>query len=149
MLSHLVYISRSLKPVTPELIKALSEKNTQNNMTKGVTGMLIFGNGWFMELLEGDVYAVIELFDEIAQDTRHTDVTQLFLGPASKRYFGDWNVGVVNFEPAPPGDKSRLAAMTELASIDQRGAPRVDAITLLKRFMSTLSAPKKADTKAA
>ena len=61
---HLVsktYLSQSKLDWTDEAINQLLERSKQNNATKGITGAMIYANGYFMQLIEGPQIAVDEL----------------------------------------------------------------------------------------
>ncbi len=64
------------------------------NRTIGVTGMLVFHDGTFLQALEGEQRAVNEMFASIQSDARHRDITVLHRGPGlEQRVFGDWPMG--------------------------------------------------------
>ena len=44
------------------------------NPASGVTGMLLYGNGTFLQALEGDEKVVADLYGKIEKDSRHIDV---------------------------------------------------------------------------
>jgi hypothetical protein len=71
----------------------LLEKCRSNNATCDVTGMLLYQNGSFFQVLEGNRGTVERLFDKIAIDPRHKRVTKVILEPIAERAFGDWTMG--------------------------------------------------------
>lgn len=66
-----------------QLLKASVERNTR----AGITGLLLYQDGTFMQALEGDEEAVITLFAKISRDPRHHHVIPLIHGPIEQRNF--------------------------------------------------------------
>lgn len=66
-----------------------------NNSKKQVVGGLFYGNGYFFQYLEGEDEAVNELYDRIARDDRHRNVTTLIQEPLSARTFTNWSMKYV------------------------------------------------------
>jgi Sensors of blue-light using FAD len=71
------------------------------NRTLGVSGMLVFHDGTFLQALEGEQRAVNEIFASIRSDRRHRDIDVLHRGPGfDQRVFGDWSMGFADFTGA-------------------------------------------------
>jgi len=64
-----------------------------NNAAQGITGMLIYGNGTFLQTLEGDDDVIDRLMEEISKDGRHEDIRLLTRRPIESRQYADWNMG--------------------------------------------------------
>lgn len=90
-LYQVVYISMvsGEEPKRAEL-QALLSTSVRRNRELGVTGMLLYAHGGFMQLLEGEEAAVRALFDRVRRDDRHRRVTVLVQGPVAERTFADW-----------------------------------------------------------
>ncbi len=68
------------------------------NKAIGVTGMLLFHDGTFLQALEGEQRAVNEVFASVQSDARHRDIAVLHRGPGfEQRVFGDWPLGFADF----------------------------------------------------
>ena len=79
----------------PEHLQALSEVSTQNNRNRGLTGVLLCGNGVFVHWLEGLDNYLQEAWSSIAKDPRHENVVVLWRRhDAPERLFGDWVMGL-------------------------------------------------------
>lgn len=101
MLSQLIYLSRAVAPFTRDELSDLLQLSRTNNVGRGITGLLVYHHGSFMQAIEGDDAAVLQLFDKIKRDPRHTDVAIVSSGPIRHRSFGDWKMGFFNAdEPA-------------------------------------------------
>jgi Sensors of blue-light using FAD len=117
-LIRLVYASRSVaaSPAThlgldPGVARILA-KSRKNNARLDVVGGLLFGEGFFLQCLEGDARIVQNLYSKIETDTRHRDVTVLLQSSINKRTFGAWSMKYV------PGEQ-RLQALLRQWGVSQ------------------------------
>jgi hypothetical protein len=95
---RLVYRSRSRIPSDDRsvgLADIFSVART-NNKRAGVTGALLVTDHWFVQALEGDEATVRGLYERIAKDARHDDVTVLETGAVDGRVFGRWAMAQVS-----------------------------------------------------
>lgn len=63
------------------------------NSRNGLTGMLLYIDESFFQILEGDPKTLHDLYYRIEQDTRHTHVIKLIEIPIEKRTFSEWSMG--------------------------------------------------------
>jgi hypothetical protein len=89
----LVYVSSALKPFSKEDLVTLLEKSREHNATLGVSGMLLYKDGNFLQVLEGEEEQVKTLYAKITKDPRHKGVLTLLQGPSTDRDFPDWSMG--------------------------------------------------------
>ena len=82
-----------------ELIQLL-ETSRQNNAKIGVTGMLLYKDGNFMQLIEGPEEAVRALHAKISIDPRHRGLITLLQGHQENREFQDWAMGFQSLDAA-------------------------------------------------
>src|SRR5690606_23554224 len=92
MIKYLAYVSRQSYILTDSVISDLLQKCRNNNAEKGITGMLIYFDGTFVQFLEGPDENLNQLFLKISQDKRHQDIILLLEGIAEKRGFSDWSM---------------------------------------------------------
>lgn len=76
----------------------IMEACARNNPRAGVTGVLVFDRGRFIQLLEGPKAGVERIMASIAEDSRHSEVAELLSEPAPERLFADWSMAFVNTE---------------------------------------------------
>lgn len=90
---QLVYVSSATTPFSKaELLELLTKSRTKNSAL-GITGMLLYKDGNFMQMLEGEDGAVHRLFETISKDPRHHNSIVLIDEPAETAYFADWSMG--------------------------------------------------------
>lgn len=64
-----------------------------HNSRSGVTGMLLYSDGSFFQVLKGTETAIDITFARIALDTRHQQTTCIIREPIARRAFSDWTMG--------------------------------------------------------
>lgn len=90
---YLVYASSAVAPFTKDDLRALLATSRANNAELGVTGMLLYKDGNFMQALEGGELTVRDLYAKIASDPRHKGEIILLQGTTEGRQFPDWSMG--------------------------------------------------------
>ena len=93
ILISLVYVSTSVVPFSKQDFLELLAKSRENNLKLGITGMLLFKDGNFLQVHEGDREKVHSLYQKITQDPRHAKLAGLFEGSSTERDFPDWSMG--------------------------------------------------------
>lgn len=63
------------------------------NESHGLTGMLLYVDGAFFQILEGASLQLHDLYSRIEIDSRHTRVMKLIETPIEKRTFSAWSMG--------------------------------------------------------
>ncbi|QLI81897.1 BLUF domain-containing protein [Chitinibacter fontanus] len=127
MLVRLIYASRAAGEVNAELLDALLRSSRQNNPAIGVTGVLCYSAGMFVQVLEGSRSAVSSLYNVIVRDPRHEKVELIHFEEISERHFADWTMGQVNMSKVNNGVLLKYSARSEFNPFDMSG----EAILLL------------------
>ena len=96
MLYTIIYISRSTEEVTNDILDDILTSSRRNNPSAGVSGMLLYKDGEYMQALEGEEKTVINLMNRIAEDSRHSDILVLSKKSIPHRYFKNWSMGFEN-----------------------------------------------------
>lgn len=105
MLTQVIYISTATYPFTDNDLKALLSVARRRNEALGLSGLLLYANGSFMQLLEGPKDAVDACLDKIRRDPRHTGINMLVRTEIAEREFAEWSMG---FHRIAPEDSERL-----------------------------------------
>ncbi|MEM6507120.1 MAG: BLUF domain-containing protein [Planctomycetota bacterium] len=91
---HLAYTSRSKHATSAKDLDALARQSSNNNDALGITGILLYGEGRFLQLLEGEEEAVKDLYyNKIVNDPRHEDCHVLITAPCGFHLFREWSMG--------------------------------------------------------
>ena len=91
-----VYVSSTVRPMPEEEILELLRVARKRNESLGITGMLLYRGGNFLQVLEGPAGAVDQLIDKIKKDPRHRGVILMSRKPIEDRQFGDWRMAFRN-----------------------------------------------------
>jgi len=89
----LAYSSAATRPFSSKDIADLLAVSRKNNERHGITGMLLYIDESFFQILEGPEQVLHTLYDTITRDNRHTSVAKLIEEPIERRTFSDWSMG--------------------------------------------------------
>lgn len=92
-LIQLVYCSAARQRLGREELARILCQARDHNARCGVTGILLYSEGSFFQVLEGEEDTVAGLFARITRDERHGGVTLIVREPVSRRSFADWTMG--------------------------------------------------------
>lgn len=133
MLVRLLYCSRAVD-TSPAAIEAILDKAREHNPENGITGILCYGGGIFLQAIEGGRMPVSALFGTIQGDARHKDVALLHYEEISERRFGGWTMGQVNLSKL---NHSILLKYSEKAELDPYSVSGKVSLALLEDLMAT------------
>lgn len=133
---HLIYSSTAAYPFSDTELQDLLAKARSRNEQYGVTGVLLYHEGQFMQLLEGEAEAVHTLYSKIEQDARHTGIFKLADKPISARSFAEWAMA---FQPVEADAFAEVEGYQPPASLDPApqglSAADVMLLKLMHQFM--------------
>ena len=134
MLVRLLYASRAVPAVDHEELLAILKKSKANNPKVGITGVLCFSQGIFMQVLEGGRDAVSSLYNRIANDARHAEVVLLNYEEIAERRFAGWSMGQVNMARLNP---AVLLKYSECARLDPYAVSGKVSMALFDELVAT------------
>jgi hypothetical protein len=135
MLVRLLYASRAIDPASAAIDDILLQSR-QGNPSSGITGILCYGGGIFLQAIEGGRNAVSELYGHIQRDPRHKDVVLLHYEEISERRFSGWTMGQVNMSKI---NASILLKYAEKPELDPYSVSGKVSLALLEELMATAS----------
>jgi hypothetical protein len=94
----LVFTSVATRKVSDEDLKGLLVKSRQNNLALNITGMLLYLDPYFMQILEGDESIIDEKFKKILNNEMHHKVSLIYKKPIKERSFSKWTMGFNKIE---------------------------------------------------
>lgn len=117
-LISLTYMSTAVDSFGEEALRELLATSRRNNHAAGLSGMLLYAGGHFIQTIEGTSDDVTTTFNRIAADPRHRDVIVALREEVTERHFADWSMGFDELTEAEarelPGFNEFMAAKTEL-----------------------------------
>ena len=136
MLVRLLYVSRAVSPDSPEIIESILADSRAHNLGQGITGILCYGGGIFLQAIEGGRAQVNALYSHIVGDKRHKDVVLLHYEEISERRFSGWTMGQVDVARV---NTSILLKYSERAELDPYSVSGSVSLALLEELMATAS----------
>lgn len=103
-LIHLIYSSMAVRPFSQEELTRLLTNARFKNDKLGVTGMLLYAEGSFFQVLEGGPDVLDALFATIKNDKRHDKITVIIREPIARRTFANWTMGYADITPGEAGE---------------------------------------------
>jgi len=122
-LIHCIYASAASHAFEPAALAQLLMSARVNNAALGLTGMLLYTEGCFFQVLEGPDEVVDTLYRKIEGDPRHMQVTRIIREPIHKRSFDAWTMG---FCQATPQELADMSGVNDFFT-SGRTRPRVDS----------------------
>lgn len=110
------YASAATVPFGGEALGDLLVRSRRDNGRLGLTGMLLYSEDAFFQVLEGPPGTVAALYDRIREDERHTKIIKLIQEPIEQRSFADWTMGLSHLE------RGELGLIPGLNDFFRRGA---------------------------
>ena len=88
-----IYASLAVPDFKEDELPLLLERARHFNALHSLTGMLLYIEGNFFQVLEGEAESVDALYARIMLDRRHTRVTLIIREPIAQRDFSEWTMG--------------------------------------------------------
>lgn len=98
MYYEILYSSVATSNLEREELESIAEVSQRNNRKTGVSGILVYNNREFLQLLEGPMEQVLDLMDKISKDPRHSYIRVIWQHEIDHRGFESWDMGLVDME---------------------------------------------------
>ena len=121
------YLSKAVDVFSDHDLDQLLTNCRRNNAAASVTGALLYHNGYFMQLIEGQLDAINAIYDRIQADPRHEVLSVLFEDEISARFFPDWTMGYRAAEDMP---LDSLNTIYETAKVSTTRFPITDFLLM-------------------
>lgn len=129
---QLSYVSRATQPMSRDALSVLLAQSQRFNAEHDITGLLLYRNDAFMQVLEGDKPTVLALYDRIRVDPRHHQVRFLYMETIPAREFGDWSMALVDLDDP---DLEGIEGLGSLSSADIDLMALADDIATAKKAL--------------
>lgn len=98
---QVIYSSAAVAPFSEAELTELLATARVNNGRVGVTGMLLYHEGSFLQALEGDEQVLENLYAKIGKDKRHHRLVALLRRQVEVRHFDHWQMGFASTTALP------------------------------------------------
>ncbi len=131
-----MYVSAATELMDAEALAEVLRVSRRNNTAVGITGMLLYREGTFIQVLEGAEDAVETTLQRIERDPRHRGLIRLIGGPLEERLFGEWSMGFNDLSGKSRIDLPGFSAVLETSDMFSESPHRVHR--LLVSFQENL-----------
>ncbi len=133
LMKSITYVSSAKRLFTGSELVALLDKSRVSNLKHGVTGMLVYSAGSFMQAIEGGEDDIDRLYANIRRDSSHQLITTLIEQKTEERAFADWSMG---FHDLTNTDLPRIAGYTDFLKRPENGDFK-DSDSFAKQLLAT------------
>lgn len=143
MTYQIIYSSDSTTPMQSDDLEDLLEHARDRNAQRGITGALLYVDGVFLQILEGEAATLKTLMARIALDLRHESVTVLQEGYVRAPRFSDWTMAYIGATPEQMADWLCLPGTTPVPDLFdglRRDTSKVDDVA--QSVLAALSADR-------
>ncbi len=114
-LIQLIYVSSTENKFNEQQLNDLLTVAREANKKNNITGLLLYKDGDFMQVIEGEKSAIKQLFTNISRDESHTRVTLVLKEDIKQREFADWSMGFKDVSTGEPdGFSDFLSSSTSM-----------------------------------
>ena len=100
-MQQVIYSSAAVAPFSEAELGLLLSLARTNNARLEVTGMLVYHDGSFLQVIEGEPAVLDVLFERIGRDKRHHRVLPLLKREIEERHFAEWQMGFASLKNLP------------------------------------------------
>ena len=136
MLVRLMYASRAAAGLDQETLSAILRQSRSANPAHGITGVLCYSEGVFLQVLEGGRDRVNQLYNRIVGDRRHHGCEIMLYEEISERRFAGWAMGQVALSRLNP---SLLLKYSATATLDPFAVSGAVSMALFDELVATAS----------
>jgi hypothetical protein len=119
-LHRVIYLSTAVGVLRADELDRIFLRSRAANGVAGITGLLLFCEGAFLQMLEGPLAGVSALMQKIRRDRRHAGMTIVHSAPCLTRTFPDSALHYVTARNLTPGEKQAFADLR--AAVNARPA---------------------------
>jgi hypothetical protein len=123
-LIHLIYCSAASRPMSTAALAGILTHARAYNGAHGLTGMLLYAEGSFFQVLEGTAEEIDTLFARIGRDPRHRRITRIIREPIRARTFSDWSMGFADIPASVLDGMAGVRSSCSMHSATAVGARR-------------------------
>lgn len=133
-LKCMVYVSTAAGAMSQGELERLLTDARRLNLEAGITGVLLYSGGNFMQYFEGREGAVAITYDRIRASRLHRDIIELLDEPIDVREFPDWQMG---FGRPPSSQLLAISNATWLRRAEREDTGRAGShgMALLRQFL--------------
>ncbi len=91
---QIIYVSKATRHFSLRELQVMLSAGRKRNKARGITGIVVYHQGQFLQILEGYAPVVEKLFETISTDQRHKQIELLLRTDIEERSFTDSTMGL-------------------------------------------------------
>ena len=145
---QMLYVSGASRQLSDDAIQQILAVSRRNNLRDGITGMLLWADGVFIQILEGEAKTVRGVFGRIQADDRHRNVMVVLEQAADKRLFTQWSMGFKQLDAQLAEDRKLFEisrdALADRINSEDGGLFLETVLAFSRDFVADLERPARA-----
>ena len=113
-MKQIIYISSAVRKMDDDELLDILKTSREKNKKNDISGMLLYDNGSFIQVLEGEDSLVDNTFISIQNDERHNNIMVMQNKYVDSREFVNWSMG---FENISNIDKTKIDGYAQFQSL--------------------------------
>lgn len=135
LIRSITYVSSATRLLDDRELLVLLDEARARNDAAGVTGLLLYHGGNFIQVLEGPDDAVRDTMDRIARDPRHDGLITILDDAIDQRVFPDWSMAFRNVSDIELASRAGYSTyLDDHASLEGFGDGKAQVLKLLELF---------------
>jgi hypothetical protein len=114
---RLVYSSEAAPDLTPAELEGMLAESRIRNKAHGISGVLVFVDGAFLQVLEGEKNDILDLMGRIDRDPRHRGVKVFYEQDIEERAFTSWSMAYLSPSAAEVAKWAELEGATTIGDV--------------------------------
>ena len=133
-MKNIVYVSTAVKLMHENQLMDILHNSRLHNAALNISGVLLYSEGTFIQVLEGKDGVIDALYSRIEGDRRHTNVIKLIDEPITEKSFAQWLMGFAVTDVEKTNKLvGYLRSISELDLNNDKSA----AVTAIKAFIES------------
>jgi Sensors of blue-light using FAD len=141
---QLLYISNTSAEFPEDALDDILAAARRNNAARDVTGMLLYLDGAFLQVLEGPSEGVEKIYARIRRDERHWGAETLLDSPKAPRAFANWSMGFRKLKPGEADTDQAFRITREAMAERWTDDAAIEIKTLMQTFYSAQTGDRTA-----
>jgi hypothetical protein len=145
---QMLYVSGASTQMSAGNVQEILATSRRNNLRDGITGMLLWADGVFIQILEGEAETVRAVFRRIERDDRHRNIMVVLEQTADDRLFTQWSMGFKRLDADMAADRKLFqisrAALADRIKSEDGGLFLETVLAFSRDFVADLEQPPRA-----
>ncbi|MCQ6956633.1 BLUF domain-containing protein [Mucilaginibacter aquariorum] len=133
-MKNIVYVSTAVKLMHENQLLDILHNSRLHNAALNISGVLLYSDGTFIQVLEGKDTVIDALYSRIKADQRHKNIITIIDEPIVEKSFGQWLMGFAITDSKKT--EKLLGYLTSISELDLNN-DNSPAVAAIKTFIET------------